>query len=240
MPSHIAAHARLNAGFTAGLEKRLLTWIARRLPPWVTSDRLSALGLAAMFAAAVSFAALRSTPWAAGAIVVSLAVNWFGDSLDGTVARVRRQERPRFGYYVDHAIDLAGTTVLMIGMAGSGLMNPLLALAVLVGYLLVSAESYLAAHAAGVFRMSFLGLGPTELRLLLASGAVKCARAPFIDLVGGPTVRLFDVGGIVALAGLAIAFGAAAVHNTRALHRAEPLPRPSRPTVADRAGARVA
>ena len=240
MSSHTAAHARINTSFTAALEKRLLTWIARRLPPWVTSDGLSALGLAAMFAVAVSFALLRSTPWAAAAIVLSLAVNWFGDSLDGTVARVRRQERPRFGYYVDHAIDLAGTTLLMIGVAASGLMHPLLALAVLVGYLLVSAESYLATHAAGVFRMSFLGFGPTELRLVLAMGALKCARSPFIELFGGPTVRLFDVGGLVAIAGLAIAFGAAAVRNTRALHRAEPLPRPSKPSVAKAAEARVA
>jgi len=240
MSSHTAAHARMNASFTARLEKRLLTWIARRLPPWVTSDALSALGLAAMVAVAASFALLRSTPWAAAAIVVSLAVNWFGDSLDGTVARVRRQERPRFGYYVDHAIDLAGTTLLMLGVAGSGLMHPLLALAVLVGYLLVSAESYLATHAAGVFRMSFLGFGPTELRLVLAIGTVKCARSPFIDLFGGPTVRLFDVGGIVAIAGLAIAFGVATVRNARALHRAEPLPRPSRASVAKPSEARVA
>jgi archaetidylinositol phosphate synthase len=240
MSSHTAAHARINASFSAGLERRLLTWIATRLPPWVSSDGLSALGLLAMFAVAVSFVLLRVTPWAAAAIVVSLAVNWFGDSLDGTVARVRRQERPRFGYYVDHAIDLAGTTLLMIGVAGSGLMHPLLALGVLVGDLLVSAESYLATHAAGVFRMSFLGFGPTELRLVLAIGAVKCARSPFIALFGGPTVRLFDVGGIVAITGLAIAFGAAAVGNAAALHRAEPLPRPSRPSVATPAEARVA
>jgi archaetidylinositol phosphate synthase len=240
MPSHTAAHARINASFTATVEKRLLTWVAIRLPPWVTSDGLSALGLAAMLAVAVSFGALRWTPWAAAAIVVALAVNWFGDSLDGTLARVRRQERPRFGYYVDHVIDLAGTALLMVGVAGSGLMNPLLALAVLVGYLLVSAESYLATHAAGVFRMSFLGFGPTELRLLLAIGAVKCARSPFIDLFGGPTVRLFDVGGVITIFGLAIAFATAAVRNTRALHRAEPLPRPSTAAAARAAEARVA
>jgi archaetidylinositol phosphate synthase len=240
MPSRIAAHARINASLTAAAEKRLLTWIAMRLPPSVTSDALSGLGLAAMFSVGVSFAALRWTPWAAAAIVISLAVNWFGDSLDGTLARVRRQERPRFGYYVDHVIDLAGTALLMVGVAGSGLMNPLLALAVLVGYLLVSAESYLATHAAGVFRMSFLGFGPTELRLLLAIGAVKCARSPFIDLFGGPTVRLFDVGGVITIFGLAIAFATAAVRNTRALHRAEPLPRPSTAATARAAEARVA
>jgi archaetidylinositol phosphate synthase len=240
MTSRTAAHARINASFTAAVETRLLTWIARRLPPWVTSDALSALGLAAMFAAGLSFAALRWTPWAAAAIVASLAVNWFGDSLDGTVARVRRQERPHFGYYVDHVIDLAGTTLLLIGLAGSGLMDPLLALAVLAGYLLVAAESYLATHAAGLFRMSFLGFGPTELRILLAAGAVKCARSPFVDLVGGPTVRLFDAGGIVAIVALAIAFAAAAIRNTRALHRAEPLPRSSTPAATQATEARVA
>jgi archaetidylinositol phosphate synthase len=234
------AHVRMNASFTAAAEKRLLTWIALRLPPRVTSDALSALGLAAMFAAGASFAALRWTPSAAVAIVASLALNWLGDSLDGTVARVRRQERPRFGYYVDHVIDLAGTTLLMTGVACSGLMHPLLALALLASYLLVSAESYLATHAAGLFRMSFLGIGPTELRVVLAIGAVKCTRSPFVDLFGGPAVRLFDIGGSVALLGLAIAFAVSAVRNTRSLHRAEPLPRPGTPAAGTTARARVA
>jgi len=231
MPSHIAAHVRTSTSFTAAAEKRLLVWIAARLPPQVTSDALSALGLASMAAAGASFAAFRWTPWAAAGVVASLAANWFGDSLDGTVARVRRQERPRFGYYVDHAIDLAGTAMLMGGLAISGLMQPALAMAALAAYLLVSAESYLATHAAGVFRMSFLGIGPTELRVLLAAGALKAARSPIVDLFDAP-LRLFDVGGVVALVGLTIAFAAAAVRNTRALHRAEPPPRPA-PLAAD-------
>ncbi|HJZ73306.1 MAG TPA: CDP-alcohol phosphatidyltransferase family protein [Vicinamibacterales bacterium] len=225
MPSRTAAHTRTNASFTAAVEKRLLIWIASRLPPWITSDTLSTIGLAAMAAAGLSFAAFRWTPWAAAGVVVSLAANWFGDSLDGTVARVRRQERPRFGYYVDHVIDLAGTTLLMAGVACSGVMHPLLALAVLAAYLLVSAESYLTTHAAGVFCMSFAGFGPTELRIVLAIGAIKAASSTSVELFGGPTVRLFDAGGVVAAIGLAIAFAAAAVRNTRALHRAEPAPR---------------
>ena len=231
MPSRIAAHVRTSTSFTAAAEKRLLVWIAQRLPPSVTSDALSAVGVVSMAAAGASFAAFRWTPWAAAGVVASLAANWFGDSLDGTVARVRRQERPRFGYYVDHAIDLAGTAMLMSGLAVSGLMQPSLAIAVLAAYLLVSAESYLATHAAGVFRMSFLGIGPTELRVLLAAGALKAAGSPVVDLFGAP-LRLFDVGGVVALAGLTIAFATAAVRNTRVLHRAEPLPRPA-PLAAD-------
>jgi len=178
-----------------------------------------------MGAAGASFAAFRWTPWAATAVVVSLAANWFGDSLDGTVARVQRQERPRFGYYVDHVIDLAGAAMLMAGLAMSGLMQPALAAAVLAAYLLVSAESYLATHAAGVFRMSFLGFGPTELRIVLAVGALKAAGSPWVDPFGGAALRLFDIGGLVAVAGLTTAFAAAAVRNTRALYRSDPLPR---------------
>jgi archaetidylinositol phosphate synthase len=224
MRPRVATHARICTSFTAAAERRLLIWIAARLPRRVTSDALSTLGLAAMGAAGLSFAALRWTPWAAPAVVLCLAANWFGDSLDGTVARVRRQERPRFGYYVDHVIDLAGTTLLRIGLAASGLMHPTLALAVLGAYLLVSAESYLATHASGVLRMSFLGFGPTELRLLLAAGAIKAAHSPWIQPFDVARVRLFDVGGAAAVVGLAAAFVTAGIRNTRALHRAEPLP----------------
>jgi phosphatidylglycerophosphate synthase len=240
MPSRTVAHARANASLTAAAEKRLLVWIATRLPPWLTSDALSAVGLVAMAAAGLSFAALRWTPWAAPAVAVSLTANWFGDSLDGTIARVRHQERPRFGYYVDHAIDLAGTTMLMTGIAWSGAMHPTLAVVVLAAYLLVSAEAYLTTHAAGVFRMSFLGCGPTELRIVLAIGAIKCAASPSIHLLGGPEVRLFDAGGSVAAIGLLIAFATAAVRNTRALHRAEPLPRPAMPSATRAVQSRVA
>jgi hypothetical protein len=103
-------------------------------------------------------------------------------------------------------------------------MHPLLAALVLIGYLLVSAETYLMTHAAGVFRMSFLGMGPTELRLLLAVGAIKAAVTPFVTLGDWPPVRLFDVGGVAAMAGLVVAFVAGAVRNTRALYAAEPIP----------------
>jgi phosphatidylglycerophosphate synthase len=219
-----AVHVRDNGSVTAAAEKRLLEAIARRLPAAINSDHLSALGLGAMAAAGAAFAALRVSRWAAAAVVVALAANWVGDSLDGTVARVRGQLRPRYGYYVDHVIDLAGATLLFAGIGCSGVMHPLLAALVLIGYLLVSAETYLMTHAAGVFRMSFLGMGPTELRLLLAVGAIKAAVTPFVTLGDWPPVRLFDVGGVAAMAGLVVAFVAGAVRNTRALYAAEPIP----------------
>ena len=220
-----ALHTRINLGFTARLEKQLLVWIAQRLPRFIHSDHLSAIGLGSMAVAGLAFASFKITPWSALFVVAALIANWFGDSLDGTVARVRQQQRPRYGFYVDHIIDLAGTTMLVGGMAWSGLMHPLIGSAVLVGYLLVSAESYLATHAAGIFRMSFLGFGPTELRLVLMAGALRAMHSPWVDPFGsGTLVRLFDVGGVVAAVGLAGAFVAASIRNGRALYIAEPMP----------------
>ena len=225
-PVTTGVHTRDNSSITARLEKQLLVWMAHRLPRAINSDHLSALGLASMAAAGLAFAAFHVTPWAAAGVIVALALNWFGDSLDGTVARVRLQQRPRYGFYVDHVIDLAGTTLLVTGMACSGLMQPLVAGAVLVGYLLVSSESYLATHSVGVFHMSFLGFGPTELRLLLVSGAVRAAYSPWVTPFGGAPVRLFDIGGVIAAAGLATVFIISAARNTRTLYFAEPMPVP--------------
>ena len=220
-----APHVRENHSLLAQPEKRLLIWLARRMPAGINSDHLSALGLTAMCAAGLFFAAFRLTPWAAAGVVLSLAANWFGDSLDGTLARVRDEQRPRYGYYVDHVIDLAGTTCLTAGLVVSGLMNPLLGAVLLAAYLLVSAETYLATHARGVFRMSFLGFGPTELRIVIAAGAIRAAYDPSVlgDSLG--PIALFDVGAAIASAALVVVFVASAVRNTRFLYSAERRPR---------------
>jgi phosphatidylglycerophosphate synthase len=221
-----ASHLREHKSVTAAAEKRLLVWIARHLPHSIHSDHLSALGLTAMGAAGVSFALFDVSPAVAAAgLTASLAANWFGDSLDGTVARVRDQQRPRYGFYVDHVIDIAGSALLLGGLAASSLMSTTVALALLVAYLLVSAESYLATHAAGVFRMSFLGFGPTELRLLLIAGAIRAAISPEVTVAVIGPVRLFDIGGAIAIAGMLVAFIASSVRNTRALYLAEPIDR---------------
>ena len=216
-------HTREHRSLFAAAEGPLLIAIAQRLPPWVSSDHLTLLGLSSMLAAGAAFAAIPTTAWGAAAVVLALAANWFGDSLDGTLARVREQPRPRYGYYVDHVIDLAGTAALLCGMAASGLMHLPVALAVVAAYFLVSAETYLATHTVGVFRLSFAGIGPTELRILLATGAVLVARDPWAK-VAGHRALLLDVSGIVAAAGLAVVFIASAIRNTRALYVAEPLP----------------
>lgn len=218
------AHTRENNGLLAAAEKRALIWLARRIPARINSDHLSGLGLAAMFGTGISFTAFLFTPWAAAGVVISLALNWLGDSLDGTLARVRGHQRPRYGYYVDHAIDLAGISILMTGLACSGLMSPLAAVIFLAAYLLVSAETFLATHSHGVFRMSALGVGPTELRIMLAIGATRAAFDPFARFGELGTYRLFDVGGIIAAVALALIFVWSASRNTATLYAAEPLP----------------
>ena len=232
-------HIREHRSLLASAEKRLLIRIARRLPASIHSDHLSALALLAMLAAGPAFVFIPLTPWAAAAFIALLAINWFGDSLDGTVARVRDQQRPRYGYYVDHVIDLVGTAALLAGMAASGLMTPTIAFALLAVYFMVAAESFLGTHSLGVFRMSFAGFGPTELRLLLAAGAIKVAIDPRVHIAGMDAL-LLDVGGVVAIAGLILAFVVTAIRNSIALYKAEPITRPPPPTPRPRAGRFVA
>ena len=221
------AHVRDHRSVFAAFEKKTLIWIARRLPPAVQSDHLTLLGLASMLVVGLGFASIRTSPWGAGIVVAGLVANWFGDSLDGTVARVRGHERPRFGFYVDHVIDLAGTTALFAGLACSGLMTPVVALAVLAGYLIVCAESYLATHAVGVFRIASFGFGPTELRIVLAVGAIYAAKGHPVEVPWLGPHHLFDVGGVIAIGGFAVAFVDSAIRQTRHLHAAEPRQRPA-------------
>lgn len=218
-------HVRVNSGLLALVERRVLVWLAHRLPRAVHSDHLTALSVAGTVIAAASFALARLFPVALVGVVAGLAINWFGDSLDGTVARVRRQERPKFGYYVDHVLDVVGAAMLMTGMACSGFMTPLVALATLVAYLLVSAEVFLATAVGGVFRLSFVRIGPTELRILLSVGALALLRGSTVELPTLGHVLLLDVAGVVAIAGLLTALTVSATVMGRHLYLAEPRPR---------------
>ena len=212
-------HVRQHNSVLAAAEQRTLIWIAERLPRWIHSDHLSALGLAAMAGAGASFV-LAGTDPVAGAIlvVVCLLLNWFGDSLDGTVARVRDQQRPRYGYYLDHVIDLTGTALLFGGLALSGYMSPLVATLVVAAFFLVSAETYLATHSRGVFKMAFAGIGPTELRILVAAGAVALINTPTVDPFGIGAIRLWDLGGVIGAIGMAVTFAVSSARNVRALY----------------------
>ena len=217
-------HVRLQGSVLAAVEKRALVWMATRMPAWVNPDHLSALGLVSMAGVGASFWLAGSAPRAGlPLVVVFLFLNWFGDSLDGTLARVRNKLRPRYGFYVDHVIDIAGTTMMLVGLAASGFMDPRLAIVVLAAWLAVSAESFLATHTRGMFRMSFLWFGPTELRVVIAAGALWVMSGGQVTVFGMGPYRLFDLGAVAASVGLAVAFVVNAVRNAVALYREETL-----------------
>ena len=220
----MADHVREHNSLLAAAEKRLLVAIAQRLPRVITSDHLTLLAFASMGLAGAGYALARGNPQWLWLPLVALAVNWFGDSLDGTVARVRRLERPRYGFYIDHVVDIVGITALLAGLACSGFMTPVIALALLVAYLLVSGEVFLATSVHRVFRMSFAGFGPTELRIVLGIGTLALRSDPHVAVPWLGRVQLFDVGGVVAVAGLMVALAVSVWRNASDLARLEPLP----------------
>lgn len=234
-PTAPATETRVQASLLADVEKRCLIWIARRLPPRVGSDHLTALGAAAMLAAGLCYWAGRFEPLALPVVVVLLAVNWFGDSLDGTLARVRRQERPKYGFYVDHVLDVLGILFLFAGLAAGGFMSPMVCAIFLLAYYLLTIEIALATHTVGTFRISYWKMGPTELRIFLAAGTLALLHSPYVTLFGARFL-LFDVGGVIAAAALAATFIASAIKNTMTLYEREPLPprdraEPTRPSM---------
>jgi archaetidylinositol phosphate synthase len=213
---------RVHESLLASVEKRCLIWMARRIRPSINSDHLTVLAGAAMLGAGLCY--WNGSPAALVAAIALLVVNWFGDSLDGTLARVRHHERPRYGFYVDHVLDVLCILFIFAGLMLGGHMSLAIGGGFLIAYYLLMIEIALATHAIGVFRISFWKFGPTELRILLALGSLRLMHSDFVT-VAGSTYRLFDIGGIVAIVGLAITFIVSAISNTRTLYTAEPLPR---------------
>jgi archaetidylinositol phosphate synthase len=215
---------RKQLSFLAVAEKKVLVWLAGRMPSWVNSDHLTLLGFVAMFAAGLSYWVASWDPRGLIGVIAALAVNWFGDSLDGTLARVRNRLRPRYGFYVDHITDAIGTFFLMGGLALSTYMTPYTALGLLIAYFLLSIEVYLTTYTIGAFHLSFWSFGPTELRLLLCIGNLAVyLRGPMVT-VAGRQLLLFDIGGAVGIAGMALMLVWSSVRHTRQLYNAERLP----------------
>jgi archaetidylinositol phosphate synthase len=213
---------RVHTSVLAAAEKRLLIWIASRLPAWVNSDHLTAAGAAAMLGVGGCFWAASVWPAALTGVIPLLALNWFGDSLDGTLARVRRQERPRYGYYVDHVLDAVGFAALIGGLVLGELMSPIPGFGFLSAYYVLLVEIALAAHARGRFTLAFWRVGPTELRILLLIGTLMLMRSPTV-VVFGSRWLLFDVGALVGIAGLVTTFVVTAIQNGKALYDEERL-----------------
>jgi archaetidylinositol phosphate synthase len=214
---------RIQQSWLALRERRALLWLAWNAPARVNSDHLTVLGFAAQIAAGALYALARFDRLALIGVIFCLALNWLGDSLDGTLARVRQRQRPRYGFYVDHMVDTFGALPLMIGLGASGYMNSWIAMGLLLGFLVLSIQSYLATHMLGEFRLSFWRLGPTELRILLAIGNLALFWKPTAHIFGH-AYRLFDVGGVIGILGMAAMAIAFTGKNTARLYREERIP----------------
>lgn len=214
---------RVQEAISASLEKRVLVWLAERTPAWINSDHLTVLGAAAMFLAGASYAAARWYPAGLLLATLCLALNWLGDSLDGTLARVRNRQRPRYGFYVDHVIDTFGAFFLMAGLAISGYLHWGIAIGMLFAFLMFSIEVYLATYTLGNFQLSYWKLGPTEIRILLAIGNLVLYFQPELRVLGA-RFRLFDVGGVIAIVTMMTMLLVAVVKHTIRLYREERLP----------------
>jgi phosphatidylglycerophosphate synthase len=157
-------------------------------------------------------------------VIACLVANWFGDSLDGTLARVRNRQRPRYGFYVDHIVDMFGTLFLLGGLGLSGWMSLSVSVALVVVYFMLSIEVYLATHTIGTFHLSFWKFSPTELRILLCVGNLALLQFGPWGVINGRRFLLFDIGGIAGLAGMTAMLLTAVYRHTRRLYDEERLP----------------
>ena len=210
----------------APVERRVLPWLANRLPAWMLPDHLTALGIVAAVAIGVAYGLSNDGSawlWIASGLLV---VHWFADSLDGTLARVRKIERPRYGYYLDHLTDAVSTAAIGIGLGLSPHMLLSTGLIIVVAYLVMSINVYLEAFAFGRFRLGYGRLGPTEARVALV--ALNLALALGVGLrfeLWGIGLSALDVVGLVAAALMLVLLAVRAIGNLRELAAAEPSAR---------------
>jgi phosphatidylglycerophosphate synthase len=213
---------RVQSSLLAGAEKATLLWLAQRTPAWINSDHLTLLGLLAMLGAGLGYWWSRWNRWGLVIVVMCLAANWLGDSLDGTLARYRNRQRPRYGFYVDHICDAFGLAFLFAGLALSGFIHWPVAAGLLVAYLLLLLEVCMATYTLGTFQISFFKFSPTELRIVLAIGTLALWRNPTVGLFG-ERYLLFDFGGTIAIAGMLLILLVSVARNIATLYLQEPL-----------------
>lgn len=216
-------HERTSRFLLGGFERRVLPRLARALPRWVVPDHLTLLGLAASTAIAAAYLLTNDNElwlWAASALLV---VQWFGDSLDGTLARTRKIERPRYGYYLDHLTDAYSTLAIGLGLGLSPYMLLAVGFAIVIAYLVLSINVYLETYVFGEFSFSYGMLGPTEVRVvLIALNTLALILGPLPFGILGVGATVFDVAGAAAAIAMLGLLSTRVAGNLRTLSRLEP------------------
>ena len=231
---------RVNDSFLGPIERPTLAWVAARLPAAVVPDHLTAFGVVGGLITAAGFLLSRSSLTWLWLASVGLLINWFGDSLDGTLARVRGIERPRYGFFIDHASDLFCQIITFLALGVSPLAHFGAACLGLITFLLAFVYSMIIAHARATMRVTYFYFGPTEIRALLLLGNVLTIAVGVVDLhawlpasgAGAITIHDFFIA-LLSLAGLT-AIGTAAVGDARALAAEDPPPTPATQSVDSR------
>jgi len=217
---------RINTGWLSPLEQRLLHWLARRLPAGVTPDGLTMLGLAGAVLALLGYVLCWQTPAALWLVNLALVVNWFGDSLDGSVARLRGIERPRYGFYLDQCVDILAQALFALGLALSGYIRPEIVATGLVTFLMISVQSLLYAHATGDFHLATGGFGYTETRcLFFAANTLFYFWPPVAFDLWGASLAYSDILALLWSAANLGTFLAAMIHALGRLAKEDPVRR---------------
>jgi phosphatidylglycerophosphate synthase len=221
--THFKNAERHQLSILTPIERVTLRWLAEHMPAWVHSDHLTILGFAGMILTGVCYYLAQFNPLFLVASIVCLAINWFGDSLDGTLARLRNRQRPRYGFYVDHIVDAFGIAFVLTGLAFSTYMSPSIAMAFLIAYFLMNIEIYLATYTVGVFKLSYGLMGPTELRVIVALGNLVLLTRKSVR-IGDSYHLLCDVSGVVAIVVILAITIVSTIKNTKRLYNEERLP----------------
>jgi archaetidylinositol phosphate synthase len=214
---------RTESFLLAAPEKRFLRWAAAKLPRWILPDDMTALGVAAAIGVAVAYQLSNESLdwlWVASALLV---VQWIGDSLDGTLARVRGIERPTYGYYLDHLVDAIATAVIGIGLGLSPFMLLSVGTLIVVAYLILSINVYLESYAFNRFSIGYGKIGPTEIRLILIALNTALALELGLDFrLVGLDLTVFDIVGISIASVMIVLLIGRSLRNLRELARKEP------------------
>ena len=214
---------RRNRSFLAEGEQALIRWILPQIPSSMTSLHLTGVGMAGSFVAATALVGCNWSYAFLPAVIVGVALNWFGDSLDGSLARYRREERPRFGFLVDHTCDLFSQILIIVAFGLSPFLSLVSALVVLLCYLLFSAYTYIRAAAHHIHQMSYIGLGATEFRILMIVWACLGVALDLREPLLGALTRID--GAILSLGAMAVVgLGVKAFGDARAIAESEPAP----------------
>lgn len=224
---------RIQTSILNALEKKVLVWLAERQPRWMTSDILTYIGT---FGAVVIAAGYILSAWNINFLWLSslgFVINWYGDSLDGTLARVRKTQRPVYGYYIDHTVDCINEFIMFIGIGLSGLMHFSLAMVILAVYFMLTINVSINAHLKKEFRLTYAKLGPTEFRILaIIANTVLALVRPISEfaltffIFGREfTLASLDIVGIVVLLVLAVIYLTTIVRDGRGYAEMDPMPK---------------